>query len=668
MANYREDIVNIDLENGNIHRTYLKHSIGYGDNNANKFGVRVFRNGEAETLLGSCYGLFIRADGATITVNTGAVSGNLALVTLPEACYAVEGVFTLAIKVTAEEDVTTLRIVDGMVDRTSTDVIVDPGTILPTIDDLIEAINEAVESIPPDYSELSGSVDSMAMEQDLAWLAYKNDGKYINSSNVETTSELLSHTDYILIPQNVVAVECGNLINQYHITPNILFYGENKNLLVVRSSTEDIAVYSIPSEAKYIRVNQPISTATTKQAVIRFVYEDVYGNKGQNTLNFTEAGQTKNTTVKVYAGVPYTIVCNSDIETGHVNAYALGDTTLYAAIYKKGSVQFTPAVTAYLSLANIDGFTGNIDIEVYETSKLLSKMRRVPAVYEVGFEKKCKSLTEMLLALKGDNSEKIIYVDGGDYDIFQEYTDLGLLDGEPPADPTFDYWDYNVVIPENTHIIGRGIVRLLWQPTTSQISEAWSKTISAVNVAGSMTLENVEIHVTNGRYCIHDDTLGKAEYRGAIKKYINVRCYKYANDAGYGFAPVIGFGLDTRDNYNFENCLFKHLAGNAAFYVHNRAVVLNARRNSPTVTVKNCIMDTTGGSGVRLGNVSGNPSLRIRIMFIGCHIGGYFRVGDENDISQGNNPNTFDITLLRCNDVNIQIASDTNPYPPTVYG
>lgn len=645
---------------------YLDGNYFSQDNQGNLVGVRVFDDGESATLSGSVSASVIRADGATVAVS-GTLSGNECYVILPQAAYAVPGVLSVVIKLSNNDDTVTLCAVVSNVYQSATDATVDPGTIIPSIADLIAEIERVASTIPQDYSALNSSVDSMAKEHDFAWLAYENDGKYINSSNVETTSELLSHTDYILIPQNVVAVECGNLVNTYHITPNILFYDANKNLLVVNSSADNIAKYYVPSEAKYIRVNQPISTASTKEALIRWVYEDVYGNLGRNMLSFTESGQVKVTVIKLYANVQYTIVCNSDISTGHVNAFVTGDTSLYAPIYKKGSVQFTPAVTGYLRLANIEGFTGSVEIEVYETSQLLSKMRRVPAVYEVGHEKACQSFTEMLLSLKDDNSEKIIYVEGGDYDIFQEYTDLGLLSGNPPANPTFDYWDYNVVIPDNTHIIGKGIVRLLWQPETSEISEAWSKTISAVNVGGSMTLENVEIHVKNGRYCIHDDTLGKAEYRNAIKKYINVRCYKYANDSGYGLNPVIGFGIDTRDNYIFENCLFKHYGQQSAFYLHNRAVSLNERWNSPTVNVNNCIMDTSNASGVRLGNVGGNPNVRVRIMFANCHINGYFRVGDEGDITQGDNPNTYDITLLRCNDVNVQIASETNPYPPTIY-
>ena len=154
MANYREDIVNIDLECGNIHRSFLKKSIGEGDKKADRFGVRVFRNGEEVTLSGTCSGLFVRSDGGTVTVTDAAVSGNTAYVILPEACYAVEGYFCLAIKLTTANDITTLRIVDGVVSRTSTDKIVDPGTVMPSIEDLLDAIETAVESIPADYSSL----------------------------------------------------------------------------------------------------------------------------------------------------------------------------------------------------------------------------------------------------------------------------------------------------------------------------------------------------------------------------------------------------------------------------------------------------------------------------------------------------------------------------------
>lgn len=154
MAIYREDIANVELSSGQIFRSFMNHTIGSGDELANRFGVRVFRNGEPENIGGTCMGLFIRADGTTVTISSGVVSGNVAYVTLPEACYAVEGQFSLAIKCQGSGVTGTLRIVDGVVSRTSTSAVVDPGTLVPSIEDLIDAIEDAVETIPADYSGL----------------------------------------------------------------------------------------------------------------------------------------------------------------------------------------------------------------------------------------------------------------------------------------------------------------------------------------------------------------------------------------------------------------------------------------------------------------------------------------------------------------------------------
>lgn len=155
MANYREDIVDVELTGGNIHRSFMKKTIGEGDINANRFGVRVFRNGEPVQLAGSCVGYFIRAAGETVAISNGVISGNVAYVTLPQTCYAIEGVFSLAIKVSYGGETVTMRIIDGVVSRTSTDTAVDPGTIIPSVEALIQEIENVAASIPQDYSNLS---------------------------------------------------------------------------------------------------------------------------------------------------------------------------------------------------------------------------------------------------------------------------------------------------------------------------------------------------------------------------------------------------------------------------------------------------------------------------------------------------------------------------------
>lgn len=158
MANYREDIVSIDLECGNLHRSFLKHSIGSGDNKANRFGVRVFRSNEPVQLAGTCKGYFVRSDGRTVPIDNGVISENVAYVTLTEDCYAIEGYFCLAIKIKNGDENVTLRIVDGTVNRTSTDSAVDPGTIIPSVEALINLIEEAEQSIPVEYSTMNKAI------------------------------------------------------------------------------------------------------------------------------------------------------------------------------------------------------------------------------------------------------------------------------------------------------------------------------------------------------------------------------------------------------------------------------------------------------------------------------------------------------------------------------
>ena len=86
------DLVDIDLTSGTIHRSWIKQSIGSADVKGNAFGVRVFRDGEPVTLSSvSVYGYFRDPHGTNIAITSGnSVSGNVAYVVLPAACYNYE--------------------------------------------------------------------------------------------------------------------------------------------------------------------------------------------------------------------------------------------------------------------------------------------------------------------------------------------------------------------------------------------------------------------------------------------------------------------------------------------------------------------------------------------------------------------------------------------------
>ena len=147
MAVYKRDIIDINLETGNIYRSWLKHSIGLNDRAADHFGVRVFRNGEPVNLVGvSVQGVFMPPQGDPISITSGnIVSGNEAEVVLPAACYNYDGQFCLAIRlVDAGNSVTgTVRIVDGMVDNTHSGGTISPLPVDPTWEEIMAAFEQA---------------------------------------------------------------------------------------------------------------------------------------------------------------------------------------------------------------------------------------------------------------------------------------------------------------------------------------------------------------------------------------------------------------------------------------------------------------------------------------------------------------------------------------------
>lgn len=142
--------MDIDLEGGTINRSYMNHNLGEGDQKGNRFGVRVFRNGQSVDLTGvSVSGYFIRANGTTVSLS-GSRSGNKCYVTLAAACYAVEGSFTLVIKLTGGGITATARIVDGTIVDTAIGELVDPGSLIPDLSDftdLVERVEAAAEKI-----------------------------------------------------------------------------------------------------------------------------------------------------------------------------------------------------------------------------------------------------------------------------------------------------------------------------------------------------------------------------------------------------------------------------------------------------------------------------------------------------------------------------------------
>lgn len=328
----------------------------------------------------------------------------------------------------------------------------------------------------------------------------------------------------------------------------------------------------------------------------------------------------------------------------------------------------------YNSASTLD----TVALSVYDAGLYSGSFFHEPSVYVVNKDSTVHadytSFTQCLLDLKDDDSEKIIEIWEGDYNIYQEYQDAGVpvYTGNNPVQ---DYFNYCVWIPRNTHIIGKGFVRLMWMPTKAnnpEITYAQCYTVSPVNVADSMTLENVEIHCKNGRYCIHNDALGKPEYTGAIQKYINVKCYKYNNETDeqnrqYGTPHTTGFGIDRSMTHEYINCEFYNESETTwanAFYGHDRNIVGGvtlSKSTSSEIILSDCIIKTLGHTPVRFVSGYTNNTMQIRVKLSNTYLSGQIKlegVGKRN---------SFDLTLLNSGNPTIDIDDASNPFLPKIY-
>ena len=144
---FHEDIVKIDLANsGNIHRTFMNRTIGKDDDYANRFGAELYFDGVALNLdTSSCIGLFMAPDGQNIIisdVNHAYAGGNRMFVQLPQACYNVEGQFTLALKIIESPVTNTVRIIDGVVCNTGSENPVAPVGSVPTYQEVLAVFDQ----------------------------------------------------------------------------------------------------------------------------------------------------------------------------------------------------------------------------------------------------------------------------------------------------------------------------------------------------------------------------------------------------------------------------------------------------------------------------------------------------------------------------------------------
>ena len=273
MAIYKEDLVNIDLENGNIFRSFLTHTIGSGDNSANRFGVKVYRAGVAEDLSGcSCQAIFMNNAGVNIALTSyGTVSGNVAYVTLPQACYNVEGQFCLAIKLVNSGVTVTSRIVDGVVCNTGTTGSVAPTSSVPTYQEVLAVYDAAIAAVD-DVNDLKSAIDDISTIGKQLFDVDHADTKHIIPSNGAAAAS--TNGTSVIIPispsanDNYVTVHRSIITSRFMVAtfttyPNI---GTSVSDVVTNDSAASITI-GIDTTIKYLMVYCHLATQDTTVTV-----------------------------------------------------------------------------------------------------------------------------------------------------------------------------------------------------------------------------------------------------------------------------------------------------------------------------------------------------------------------------------------------------------------
>lgn len=168
-----------DLKRGSSQVHALHGQTFTQDNLGNRVGVIVLDGGRPATLNGAVTGYVIRADGGTVVV-AGTVDGSKAYIDLPESAYAVPGQIQIAIRLISGETKTVLGALNAYVRRTATGTIIDPGHVIPDIDDIIAKMAEVDAKI----AETDSAIDAA----EAATVSANNATKYIAETEATSTA------------------------------------------------------------------------------------------------------------------------------------------------------------------------------------------------------------------------------------------------------------------------------------------------------------------------------------------------------------------------------------------------------------------------------------------------------------------------------------------------
>ena len=164
----------VDLQHAIPHGAWPEPLAVTGDSQAHEWRVRILENGAPAALDGcSCKGYFVRGDGQTVLAE-GSIAEAIAAVVLPQACYAVPGAVRGLLRISRDGVIATAAVLSLHVLEGPSDAIVDPGEVIPSLDDLLAQV-AAMEALNDDVSAAEAGRVAAEQEREAAFAQFKAD-------------------------------------------------------------------------------------------------------------------------------------------------------------------------------------------------------------------------------------------------------------------------------------------------------------------------------------------------------------------------------------------------------------------------------------------------------------------------------------------------------------
>lgn len=269
--------------------------------------------------------------------------------------------------------------------------------------------------------------------------------------------------------------------------------------------------------------------------------------------------------------------------------------------------------------------------------------KEINKIYIVGQNGDYATIHEAFSALKDNENPKIIYIDGGEYDVYEEMGGADFVASIPEDVAATDWPLYSNYVPHNTKVIGLGQVYINFLPA-DDIPQAKKGVICPMAFRGAVELENISITAANCRYCIHDEAGAGVEnekYHGIIKAFRNVHLY----NKGGGYTQAYGAGHQANNTIKFDLCTFKSV------YVPWSTHDNTSLNDNTTITIDNsAFISENNSNSIELKNLNGKSGYKN--VTITNSVVKKLHIQDSESL-----PNHYKVKLIRCG--NVEISSVT---------